>query len=198
MKKVILLLSIALTSFASFGQIKGKVIDAETKEVLVGATISNGKTGVTSGLDGTFDFKTAKTGEKFKTSFVGYAQNEVVAKDGITIELKSTSIGLKEVAVIASYGIDRKTPAAISSIGTKFAVENFHGKNPYPTRLLFVDESLYKWKFLESHAAACFYTGKNSESKETYNKILQAVKDHPQSFSPEDLKKIEMNGQFFK
>ncbi len=81
---------------------------------------------------------------------------------------------------------------------TKFAVENFHGKNPYPTRLLFVDESLYNWKFLESHAAACFYTGRQLESKETYNKILQAVKDHPQSFSPEDLKKIEMNGQFFK
>jgi len=87
---------------------------------------------------------------------------------------------------------------SLAYLYTKFAVENFHGKNPYPTRLLFVDESLYKWKFLESHAAACFYTGKNSESKETYNKILQAVKDHPQSFSPEDLKKIEINGQFFK
>jgi glycosyltransferase involved in cell wall biosynthesis len=87
---------------------------------------------------------------------------------------------------------------SLAYLYTKFAVENFHGKNPYPTRLLFVDESLYNWKFLESHAAACFYTGKNSESKETYNKILQAVKEHPQSFSPEDLKKIEINGQFFK
>ena len=87
---------------------------------------------------------------------------------------------------------------SLAYLYTKFAVENFHGKNPYPTRLLFVDESLYKWKFLESHAAACFYTGKNTESKETYNKILQAVKEHPQSFSPEDLKKIEINGQFFK
>lgn len=81
---------------------------------------------------------------------------------------------------------------------TKFAKENFHGKNPYPTRLLFVDESLYKWKFLEAHAAACFYTGRQSESKETYNKILQAVKDHPESFTPEDLNKIQMNAQFFK
>jgi hypothetical protein len=87
---------------------------------------------------------------------------------------------------------------SLAYLYTKFAVENFHGKNPYPTRLLFVDESLYNWKFLESHAAACFYCGKNTESKETYNKILQAVKDHPQSFSPEDLKKIEINGQFFK
>jgi outer membrane receptor protein involved in Fe transport len=124
MKKVVLLLAVALTSFASFGQIKGKVVDAQTKEVLVGATISNGKNGVTSGLDGTFDFKTAKTGDNLKASFVGYSTKEVHGHDGITIELQSTSIGLKEVAVIASYGIDRKTPAAISSISTKFAVEN--------------------------------------------------------------------------
>ena len=124
MKKVLLLLGITLTSFVSFGQIKGKVVDAQTKEVLVGATVSGVKGGVTSGLDGTFDFKSAKVGDKLKASFVGYAATEVVAKDGITIELQSTSIGLKEVAVIASYGIDRKTPAAISSISTKFAVEN--------------------------------------------------------------------------
>ena len=50
---------------------------------------------------------------------------------------------------------------SLAYLYTKFAVENFHGKNPYPTRLLFVDESLYNWKFLESHAAACFYTVKN-------------------------------------
>ena len=124
MKKVLLLLSIALTSFASFGQVKGTVVDAQTKEVLVGATISNGKNGVTSGLDGSFNFKSAKAGDKLKASFVGYAQTEVVAKEGVTIELQSTSIGLNEVAVIASYGIDRKTPAAISSISTKFAIEN--------------------------------------------------------------------------
>ena len=124
MKKVLLLLGITLTSFVSFGQIKGKVIDAQTKEVLVGATINGVKGGVTSGLDGTFEFKSAKVGDKLKASFVGYAQQEVVAKDGITIELQSTSIGLKEVAVIASYGIDRKTPAAISSVSTKFAQEN--------------------------------------------------------------------------
>jgi outer membrane receptor protein involved in Fe transport len=124
MKKAGLLLSALFVTFVSFGQIKGRVVDGTTKEVLVGATISNGKGGVTSGLDGTFEFKSAKAGDKLKASFVGYSQKEVVATDGITIELQSTSIGLKEVAVIASYGIDRKTPAAISSISTKFAVEN--------------------------------------------------------------------------
>lgn len=80
---------------------------------------------------------------------------------------------------------------------TKFAKVNFHGKNPYPTRLLFVDESLYIWKFVEAHAAACFYTGRMDEAKANYQEILALTKTYPQNFTPEDLKKIEMNGHFF-
>ena len=81
---------------------------------------------------------------------------------------------------------------------TKFAKVNFHGKNPYPTRLLFVDEALYVWKFAEAHAAACFYTGRMDEAKATYQEILNISKIQTQFFTPEDYKKIEMNGQFFK
>lgn len=81
---------------------------------------------------------------------------------------------------------------------TKFAKENFHGKNPYPKRLLFVDEALYNWKFAESHAASCYYTGRFEEAKETYQEILKVMETNPGLFSPEDVKKVEMNGQFFK
>lgn len=80
---------------------------------------------------------------------------------------------------------------------TKFAKVNFHGKNPYPQRLLFVDESLYIWKFAEAHAAACFYCGKTDEAKANYQEIVRITKTHPQYFTPEDLNKIAMNGQFF-
>ncbi len=80
---------------------------------------------------------------------------------------------------------------------TKFAKANFHGKNPYPKRLLFVDESLYVWKFAESHAAACFYTGRMDEAKSCYQEILNLTKTNPQNFTPEDLAKIQSNGQFF-
>lgn len=81
---------------------------------------------------------------------------------------------------------------------TKFAKVNFHGKNPYPKRLLFVDESLYTWKFLEAHCAAAFYTGRLDEARAGYKEILNLTKTIPRAFTPEDLKKIEMNGQFFK
>ena len=80
---------------------------------------------------------------------------------------------------------------------SKFAKVNFHGKNPYPNRLLFVDEATYVWKFAEAHAAACYYTGRLQEAKENYLEIVSLTKTHPQFFSPDDLRKIEMNGQFF-
>jgi len=80
---------------------------------------------------------------------------------------------------------------------TKFAKANFHGKNPYPTRLLFVDESLYIWKFVEAHAAASFYCGKKDEARANYQEIVNLTKLHPQHFTPDDLNKIAMNGQFF-
>ena len=80
---------------------------------------------------------------------------------------------------------------------TKFSKVNFHGRNPYPTRLLFVEEALYEWRFLEAHAAASFYTNRKLEAKETYQELVNISKIKPQYFTPEDLKKIEINSQFF-
>ena len=81
---------------------------------------------------------------------------------------------------------------------SKFAKVNFHGKNPYPTRLLFIDEALYIWKFAEAHAAACFYTGRKDEAKLTYNEIVNLTKTFPQHFNQEDLNKIASNAQHFQ
>jgi hypothetical protein len=38
-----------------------------------------------------------------------------------------------------------------------------------------VDESLYIWKILEAHAAACFYTGRREEAKSNFNEILEIL-----------------------
>lgn len=80
---------------------------------------------------------------------------------------------------------------------SKFAKANFHGKNPYPNRLLFVDEALYVWKFAEAHAASCFYTGRMDEAKAAFTEIMQISKTSPQYFTPEDMAKIQQNAQFF-
>jgi len=81
---------------------------------------------------------------------------------------------------------------------SKFAKVNFHDRNPYPQRLLFVDESLYIWKILEVHAAASFYTQRYDESRVTYNEMVKISKEKPEYFTPEDMQKIQMNAQFFK
>jgi len=127
MKKVGLLLSMLFVTMMSFGQISGRVVDAGTKEVLVGASVQHGQMKdhfTTTGLDGTFKITGVKKDDKLVVSFTGYKSAEVSAKEGIVIELSSTSIGLKEVTVIASYGIDRKTPAAISSVKGRYVTEN--------------------------------------------------------------------------
>ena len=80
---------------------------------------------------------------------------------------------------------------------SKFAKVNFHQKNPYPTRLLFVDESLYIWKILEVHAAACFYTGRKDEARQTFQEMVKISREQPQYFTPDDFNKIQMNSQFF-
>ena len=80
---------------------------------------------------------------------------------------------------------------------SKFAKANFHDKNPYPQRLLFVDETLYVWKFAESHAAASFYCGKRDEAKASYQEMLNISKTNPKAFSQDDLNKIQANAQFF-
>jgi glycosyltransferase involved in cell wall biosynthesis len=81
---------------------------------------------------------------------------------------------------------------------SKFGKMNFHNKNPYPTRLLFVDEQIYTWKFLEVHAAASFYTGRKDEARANYQELVDVTKRSPQSFSQDDINKITSNAQFFK
>jgi len=86
----------------------------------------------------------------------------------------------------------------LAYVYTKFAVTTLHGNNPYPTRLLFVDEALYNWKFLEVHAAACVYTGRKEEAKAIFNQLLDILRRNPQWFNPDEVQKINMNAQFFK
>ena len=76
---------------------------------------------------------------------------------------------------------------------SKFGVVNFHNKNPYPNRYLFIDNSLYDWKFLEVHCASCYYTARKEEGKETFDQLLKIYEESPELFNDNDKKKIESN-----
>ena len=133
MRKYLLLLFISLfTTGVVLAQdgtvIKGKLLDAQTKEPLIGATVTiKGTTNATSAsLDGTFKI-TAPSGSTLVVSYIGYVSKEVPAtgKDLGDILLDPTSGSLGEVVVSAnrSLAIDRQTPIAVSSVGAKFIEE---------------------------------------------------------------------------
>ena len=66
---------LAANVFAQSIPIKGKIIDSETKEQIVGAVvqlISNLQTGTTSNFEGKFTIATNRQSDSLKISFIGF------------------------------------------------------------------------------------------------------------------------------
>lgn len=78
-----------------------------------------------------------------------------------------------------------------------FCLHTFHNQSPYPKRLLFVDSALYVWKFLETHATSCFYTGRIKEGKDCFKQLINIIEKNPTQFSEQDKQRIEMNSRHF-
>ena len=134
-----MVLAMAVTSFAQ-GVVQGVVMDANTNETLIGATVVvEGTTfGVTTNLDGSFLLVAPAGDIKLDITYVGYESKEMdlTVKDGSTynvgnILLKSSAIGLDEVNVMASVAVDRKTPVAVSTIDAQ-TIQNQLGSQEFP------------------------------------------------------------------
>jgi glycosyltransferase involved in cell wall biosynthesis len=80
---------------------------------------------------------------------------------------------------------------------TKFAYETFHAKNPYPQRLLFIDSTLYNYKFLEMHASSAFYTQRKDESSKVFGELLKLIETNPEHFTEADKARIQGNAKHF-
>jgi tetratricopeptide (TPR) repeat protein len=81
---------------------------------------------------------------------------------------------------------------------SKFCIENFHQKNPFPRKLLFLDQALYAWKFLEAHCIASFYTGRKEEAVKYYNELMDIIEKTPEMFNEKEIEKIKSNRKFFQ
>jgi len=98
--------------------------------------------------------------------------------------------------VIIEY-YQRESDWNMAYLYAKFAYETFHQNNPYPQRVLFLDNTLYEWRFAEFYANACFYTGRKKEAVKVHKNLLGLINKTPGIFSPEDKDRIVKNGQFF-
>lgn len=52
----------------------------------------------------------------------------------------------------------------------------YNGKNPYPNRILFLDNALYDFQMLELHAISCYYTGRKEEGSKAYWQMRSQIK----------------------
>lgn len=145
MKKVffsiVLLAAFSLFSLATYAQtVKGIVVDAETNEPLIGASVVvDGTTnGTVTDVDGNFSFSIEGGVKILKISYIGYVDDKLTVKvsEGKTtdlgiIQLSVEEVGLEEVKVFASIGVQRKTPVAISTIDAELVTEKI-GTQEFP------------------------------------------------------------------
>jgi hypothetical protein len=145
MRKHLLLFLLALFATISFvaiapsanaqTQITGKIVDTITKEPLIGSTVLvKGTTIATSAsLDGSFKLKVPAGSNILIVSFIGYISKEItISESGKslgTIELRPNSSSIKEVTITGDVAIDRKTPVAVSTIGTEYIDEHLGNGN---------------------------------------------------------------------
>ncbi len=142
MKKLFTFLCFMVFALAAFaqGNITGKLIDAETDEPLIGASvlIEGTSTGTVSDFDGNFVLNNVAAGTyTLVVSYIGYddvKMDATVTNGDInvgSIACGSDAIGLSEVKVVASYAENRKTPVAVSNISAE-EIELKVGNQEFP------------------------------------------------------------------
>lgn len=132
--------------------VKGRVIDSQTKEELIGASVMiEGTTqGTATNLDGSFSFETSQSGpHTLLFRCVGYKElKKKVDLTGVvdlgTISMETEAIGLGDVTVTASVAVRRKTPVALSVV-EPMEIENKLSTQEFP-EILKSTPSIYATK----------------------------------------------------
>lgn len=109
--------------------ITGTIVDADTKEPLIGASVAvkGTQNAMSTKLDGTFKLKVNQVeGTELVITYIGYVRKEVKVSGEANmgeITLKASSNAMNEVAITNDVAIDRKTPIAVSTINAQFIEE---------------------------------------------------------------------------
>lgn len=125
----VVFLSFFLFSFyntlAQTSTLRGTVVDAVTKEPLIGANITygeNGSQGTVTDFDGAYQLEMENGEYTITFSYVGYGAKEMTVNltknQRLDVELEGDAI-LNEVVITADIAIERETPVAFSNIPTR-------------------------------------------------------------------------------
>ena len=109
LKHLLLFLVMALAALGVSAQVNGTVLD-ENNEPVIGASVvqqSNPKNGVATDIDGRFTLN-VPAGTKIKITYVGYEDEVVAGKAGMTIVLKPKGEVLNEVVVTGYQKVDKR------------------------------------------------------------------------------------------
>ncbi len=144
MRLVFTFLLMMCCTFSLFAQdnlsaINGVIIDGETNEGLVGATVMLEGTdfGTITDLDGSFTLNAEVGTYQMLVTYVGYEtmRQEVNLTGGVMnagqLKMGLDAIGLSEVNVIASVAVDRKTPVAVTTLKAE-EIEAKVGNQEFP------------------------------------------------------------------
>jgi len=129
----ILLALFCCATSVSAQNIKGRILDAENNQPLIGASVLvKGTTiGATTDIDGQYMLN-AKPGQTLIIKIIGYNGQQIVANAKMEdILLKPNNEILKDVIITSQVAIARKTPVAASTITANFIEERL-GNQDFP------------------------------------------------------------------
>lgn len=110
--------------------VKGKVVDAETEEPMIGASVMVAGTtqGTVTDIDGYFTLKTSSSNVTLEFKYLGYKDlKKKISKSGKvdlgTVSMHADAVALSDVTITSSVAIQRKTPVAVSTLDPVFIEE---------------------------------------------------------------------------
>lgn len=131
-----LMVSTAATAIAQT-TVKGQVVDADTDEPLIGATVTveGVSQGIVTDIDGYFTLKTPKNATLI-IKYLGYKElRKKISQQGNVdlgvLKMVQDAVALNDVTITSSVAIARKTPVAVSTIDPVFIEEKL-GTQEFP------------------------------------------------------------------
>ena len=126
----------SLAAYAQNVKVRGQLVDAETGEPLIGASVVvEGTTqGSVTDVDGYFT-QSAPASATLVFSYVGYKEQKYTLNGSEsnvgTIQMQPDAVILNDVVITSTIAIDRKTPVAVSTVGPAFIEEKL-GTQEFP------------------------------------------------------------------